>query len=92
MAKILNINELLNVAIELKLPEADSLVRAAESVAHLAGMAIASHLEIDHDDAEHVPGFGGTCVVFLPRHEGQVCPAIIHDCDPSGEFTLTVST
>jgi len=87
MSKILNIDDMLEVAHELELPNYDALVAQAEAAAGEIGAAIATALGINFEPAswEGKP-FGGLCMTFRPAIQGQECPELIDQSDSSGEW------
>lgn len=88
MGKILNLDDMLDIAetdgSELML----ALVAACEASATALTEAIAAKFEITTNGkgAKFESGFGGLCGVFEPAFKGQECPQEIESGDPGGEF------
>lgn len=89
MAHYLDANQLAEICFELGLLEAN---KALEAACDIAALAVANKLGIDVTvDAENAPGFGGLCVGFGPRAEGDPCPeSILHfdDCSDWHDSTI----
>lgn len=89
MSKILNLDDMLSVLIEIGHPNAEHYKTTMESTGYLMSAAIAQHFGIaTHGSVEFEDGFGGTCASFKQKHDGQECPDEIHDRDVSGDFNF----
>ncbi len=86
MSKILDVNELLELAEDIKLPGLDELLANIEAAAENLTEAIAKHLDIRHTGADFERGFGGLCGVFKPKHEGQPMPEAMEEYDTEGDW------
>lgn len=86
MTKILDVNNICDALRNANVPGADVLIANLTAAADTAAWALATHLNIDHDDASYEAGFGGLCVNFRPKVEGDACPEVIDDGDPDGEW------
>lgn len=88
MSRVLDVNELLDLAADAKLPNLSAHVTAMEAATTLLTAAIAEHLGIAHTGANWEPGFGGLCGVFQPKEEGQPLPAVMEEYDTGGDWEL----
>jgi hypothetical protein len=86
MAKILDVNNICDALTNANVPGADVLIANLEAATDTAAWALASHLRIDHEDAAYEQGFGGLCVIFRPRCEGDPCPDVIDEGDLDGDW------
>jgi hypothetical protein len=86
MSKILDVNELLELAIACELPSCEEQVSAMEAAATALTEALADHLGINHTGANFEPGFGGLCGVFQPKYKGQPMPPAMEDFDTGGDW------
>ena len=87
MSKILNIDDMLEAARELQIPDYDARVEQAEAAAGAIGASIATALGIHFEPATwEGKAFGGLCMTFRPAIEGQACPEVIDQGDPSGDW------
>lgn len=87
MSKILNLDDMIEIARDLDLPSYDALVGQAEEAAGAVAAAIASALGVNFEPATwEGAAFGGLCSTFRPAVEGQECPDAIQQGDSSGEW------
>lgn len=88
MAKILNIDDMLEAAEQSNMPEFRAHADRLEDAASELALALAKHLKIEAGPAEWMGiGLAGLAATFNPTSEGQECPELIDECDPSGEWT-----
>jgi hypothetical protein len=87
MTKLLNLDEMLDCAKEIGLPQADAWAGELETIGSTMAAAIADKLGVVAGDAtaEGV-AFAGTCAPFNPAFEGQPCPDALDQFDPEGDW------
>lgn len=87
MAKILNLDDMLELASEV-LPEAEfeQHVFAIESAATALAGHLARHFNLRTTHADFQAGFGGLCAPFWPSSPDQRCPEVLHQYDEGGDF------
>lgn len=85
--KILSIDDLLAAAQET-LPNAewDVLLELLESSTSVVATRLSEALDVQLHDVCYQPGFGGLCAAFIPRSNSQLCPHVLDDGDPSGDW------
>lgn len=88
MARILDVNELLDLAKDIDLPDFDKHVSLMEQAAEVLTAAIADHLGIAHTGANWEPGFGGLCGVFEPKEDDQPLPEALKEYDTGGDWDI----
>lgn len=86
MTKILDVNNICDALVNANVPGADVLIGNLEAAASTAAWALATHLNIINEAASYEQGFGGLCVNFRPKVEGDECPDVIHEGDESGDW------
>jgi hypothetical protein len=88
MSKILDVNELLDLAQDIELPHFDKHLYRLEEEVRMLTAAIADHLEISHTGANWERDFGGLCGVFKPRQIGQPIPKAMKEYDTGGDWEI----
>jgi hypothetical protein len=88
MSKILDVNELLDLAQDIDLPHFEHHMQRLEEGARMLTAAIADHLDIAHTGADWERGFGGLCGVFKPKEEGQPMPEAMKEYDTGGDWDV----
>jgi hypothetical protein len=85
--KILNLNEMYDILVELKHPDTDVFRGMLEIAGNIMARQIAAHLNVTvgRVNTEGAP-FAGTCATFKPTFVGQECPELIHAADPGGDW------
>ena len=87
MGKVLNVNDMLELAEEQRIPGHEKLIAKMEKVATELADAIAAHYGIAvTDDTDFQNGFGGLCATFVSAKKGQRCPKAIHEKDEGGDW------
>lgn len=87
MAKVLNVNDLLQVSQQvLSEDKHDRFVSMYEALTTILAEDIARELKIHFDTATYQPGFGGLCAEFHSRTKRQKCPTVIDEADPTGDW------
>lgn len=87
MTKILSLEDMLEIACDLKLPGYESLVLEAEAVASAVAESIAIRLGVDSGPAAwEGKAFAGLCARFHPSFGGQACPTEIDQADSDGDW------
>lgn len=87
MAKIINLEEMLEIACDLKLPGYESLVLQAEAVASAVAESIATMLCVKAGPATwEGKAFAGLCARFHPAFISQACPTEIDQADSDGDW------
>lgn len=89
MAKILDVNGLLDAASDLELPDLDKLRENLEHAATDLANALAAHLNIETSGANYEQGFGGLCASFYATSKNQACPDVIDNGDPEGDWSVS---
>lgn len=87
MSKVLDVNELLDVA-EATLTEKQYAKHRdrLEAAVQKLGDAVAKKLRIDCFDVSHQPGMGGLCASFKPDYSGQPMPEALEGVDEGGDW------
>lgn len=87
MTKLLSLDEMLDCAREMGLPEAALWAGQLESIGSTMAAGIADKLGVVSSDAtaEGV-AFAGTCARFSPAYEGQPCPEALEPFDPDADW------
>jgi hypothetical protein len=87
MSKILSVDDLLEIAQTLNLPNFDELKTRLELAADELAINVAASLGI-HSESSSWQGkaFAGLTTTFRPSFEGQECPSLIHEADESGDW------
>jgi hypothetical protein len=87
--KVLDLHDLLTVSETLELPGHDGYVDVFEKLVTSLADVIAKEKGIVVARPGEWMGkeFGGLCVSFAPSTPDQSCPEVIHDSDPSGDWT-----
>ena len=69
-------------------PDYDKLVAEMEAAATKLAQSLANHLNIrmTHPGAWEGEAFGGLCANFGPSTPGQLCPEVIDNGDPGGDW------
>lgn len=89
MSKILTIEQIVEAALAAKMPCAQMYVEVLENMTSLAAKALAGHLSVQASEAVWEGfSFGGCAVSFGPLTEGDECPQVIDDQDPTGEWEM----
>lgn len=93
MTKLLNLDEMLDCAKEIGLPDADMWAGQLEAIGSTMAAGIADKLGVIAGDAtaEGV-AFAGTCAPFNPAFEGQPCPDDLDRFDPEGDWEVADET
>ena len=87
MAKILNIDDMLEAAENSEMPYLRMHVNQVEEAANSLARALAAHLNINVGTADwQGEAFGGTCAPFYPKFDGQPCPEEIDRGDEGGDW------
>lgn len=87
MTKLLNLDEMLDCAKEIGLPDADMWAGQLEAIGSTMAAAIADKLGVIAGDASpEGVAFAGTCAPFNPAFEGQPCPDALDQFDPGGDW------
>ncbi len=86
MSKILNIDDMLDIAVADGSPLMQALVTMCEASATALAEAIGAKFDIWVGEATHEGGFGGLCATFQPNTPEQACPKEIDEGDPGGEW------
>lgn len=87
MAKILNIDDMLEIASEIPLPDYEDHKAAIEMAATALARALAKHYGISTTFADFQgKAFAGTCAPFWGRYDGQPCPEPIDEADEGGDW------
>lgn len=82
MAKQLNLDELLECAQTLNLPDSDEWQTQLEALGTLMASKIAEALDVEAGEATFQgTGFAGTCAPFYPKFAGQECPSPLDEYD-----------
>lgn len=82
MTKLLNLDELLECAERLKLPQAAQWKAYLERLGSTMAAHIAGNLGVASGDAHSEgPAFAGTCAAFFPAVKGQPCPSPLDEYD-----------
>lgn len=75
MTKLLTVDEMLDCAHLLSLPERERFKRAIEEIGTELAQLLAQRLDVKTGDANNEESaLGGTCAPFMPSHNGQLCP------------------
>jgi hypothetical protein len=89
MTKDLSIDRMLEAALDSDMPGLAQFVEMAESFATMLAKNLATHLDIEAQDAIWQGlAFGGLCARFGPTRPNQRCPAAIGDQDSEGGWEL----
>jgi hypothetical protein len=87
MAKILNLNDLLEAAAVLPESERQKLVELAQATVSVIAHRIADVLDVVCIDVSYQgSALGGLCASFSMKYDLQECPAELHDGDPAGDW------
>lgn len=87
MTKLLNLDEMLECAKGIGLPDADMWAGQLESIGSTMAAAIADKLGVIAGDASAEGlAFAGTCAPFNPAFERQPCPDALDQFDPEGDW------
>lgn len=82
MTKQLNIDEMLQLACDLGLPNYVALRSGVEAIGTKMAEAIATQLEVESGTATFEGlAFAGTCAPFYARDKDQPCPPPLQDYD-----------
>ncbi|WP_262267102.1 MULTISPECIES: hypothetical protein [Microvirga] len=93
MTKLLNLDEMLDCAKEIGLPQADIWAGELETIGSTMAAAIADKLGVIAGDASaEGVAFAGTCAPFNPAFEGQPCPDALDQFDPDGDWSTGGAT
>jgi hypothetical protein len=87
MAKILNLDDMLDVLRNANHPGLEGFEREAVALATRVGAVVGAHfgIRVSHASAECV-GMGGTSCAMAPAFEGQKWPEDLIEYDVFGEF------
>ena len=87
MTKLLNLDEMLDCAREIGLPEADVWAGQLEAIGSTMAACIADKLGVIAGDASaEGVAFAGTCAPFNPAFDDQPCPEALEMFDPEGDW------
>lgn len=82
MSKLLNLDEMLECAERLNLPQSAKWKADLEQLGTTMAAAIADKLGVKAGDAHSEgPAFAGTCAGFFPATKGQECPSPLDEYD-----------
>ena len=88
MAKILTLDEMLEVAIEERLPSAGSFRAVLEEVGSILANALGAHLKVDvSPNTFEGVDLGGITASFKPLFEGQSLPKSLARFDPESDWS-----
>lgn len=87
MSKVLSINDLLEIAQTLNLPNFDELRTKIEVATNELAINVAATLGVNAKESDwHGKAFGGLTTIIHPSYEGQECPQLIHEADIDGDW------
>jgi hypothetical protein len=82
MSYLVNIDDMLNVARDIGLPQASDWKERLEALGTEMAQAIGTHLGINYGAAKHEPAaLGGTCANFYQKEPGQPLPECLGGLD-----------
>lgn len=87
MAVILNMDDLLEAALDSNMPGYAQFVEQAENMATALAKNLAAHLGVECKDAVwEGEAFAGLAARFGPSELGQECPQVLKQADPTGDW------
>ena len=89
MSKVLNIDDMLEVALDTNLPGSAVMVRRFEKLATGLQKRIAKHLKVTANPLGATwegKAFAGLCASFTPAAPDQTCPEVLDEADPGGDW------
>lgn len=85
--KVLGVDDIIKASNDADVPgHAQALWKIEAAVQEMAE-ALARKLKINvRSSAQYIDGMGGLCVEYQKRFEGQTCPPVLDEADPTGEW------
>jgi hypothetical protein len=84
--KILTLEEMMDAAVEEKMPELKQEIRLIEVAAQLFADKLADHLKVRAGFVSYEYGLGGLAATFRPTTKKQRCPKVIDEKDKGGDW------